>query len=87
MKRYVNSAEYYGRSGRKIWYVRVGENEYGKTTYEVHYKLNGPATYKSQGFQRYTEYNVPKKVLDFLSKAQYYDKYCAWYLPEDFISE
>lgn len=92
MKRYIKSADaygqYYGKGGRPIHFVRI-DKSYGERDprYEVWYKLDGISQYKGQRFQRYTKKNVPKKVLDFLSKAKYYSKYAAWYLPEDFVEE
>lgn len=81
MKRYIRCAN----SPKEIHYVRIGEDEYGKPEYIVYFKRSGVQDYKERSSITYTWKSVPKKVLDFLDKAKYYDKYHAYYLPDDIV--
>lgn len=82
MKRYIKSSN---NSGKQIHFVRIQEDENGKPLYIVYFKQNGARDYKERGSITYKWKSVPRKVLDFLANAKYYDKYSAYYLPEDII--
>ena len=83
MKIYVKCAN----TSKPIHYVRIREDENGKPEYTVYFKQNGVRDYKERAFITYSWKSVPKKVLDFLDRAKYYDKYRSYYLPEDIIED